>query len=140
MSNLLHAQRLQANLVLRACASAGVLFGLLSIAAAGAGLFGGAEHQARLGATVGFVLWFNFLAGFAYVAVALGLWWRRSWSIVWSWVIVDATALVFMLFAVHVLMGGAYEWRTVAAMSFRLLFWLLVAWLARHYRETFTMA
>ena len=44
-----------------------VIFGLLTIVSGGRALFGGAD----MGAVVPFVLWFNFLAGFAYVAAGL---------------------------------------------------------------------
>jgi hypothetical protein len=40
----------------------------------GRALFGGAD----MGAVVPFVLWFNFLAGFAYVAAGLGLWYPQA--------------------------------------------------------------
>ncbi len=45
-----------------------VIFGLLTIFSGGRALFGGAD----MGAVVPFVLWFNFLAGFAYVSRRLG--------------------------------------------------------------------
>ena len=37
------------------------------------------------------------------------------------------TALVFAAFGVHVLAGGAYELRTVVAMSLRTLVWTAIA-------------
>ena len=47
-----------------------IAFGLLTLVSGGRALFGGAD----MGAVVPFVLWFNFLAGFAYVAAGLGFW------------------------------------------------------------------
>ena len=40
-------------------------------------LFGGEGARRAAGAIVPFVLWFNFIGGFAYVACGLGLWGRR---------------------------------------------------------------
>lgn len=41
-----------------------------------------------------------------------------------------ATALVFAAFGAHILGGGAFEARTVAAMSLRTLVWVSIAALA----------
>ncbi|HCF2751418.1 TPA: hypothetical protein NIB35_006709, partial [Pseudomonas aeruginosa] len=51
-------------------------FGLLTLREGGAVLFvDGAARQAA-GHYVPFVLWFNFLAGFAYIVAGVGLWMR----------------------------------------------------------------
>lgn len=115
---------------LRGCAAVALVFGLLTIVSGARGLFGEPEQQAALGAYVSFVLWFNFLAGFAYVVAAAGLWRGDAWAARLSVSIAAATALVFAAFGVHALLGGAYELRTVAAMSLRLVVWLGVAWWA----------
>lgn len=113
---------------LRAVAVIAVLFGLLTVASGGRVLFGGDAVQQTAGATVGFVVWFNFLAGFAYVVAGLGLWLGRRWAVPWAALIALATAMVFAVFAVHVWNGGAYELRTAAAMSVRLAVWAGIAW------------
>ena len=82
------------------------------------------------GAYVPFVLWFNFAAGFAYVVAGIGLWLQRRWAVWLAAAIAAATLLVFAAFGVHVLSGGAYEMRTVAAMTLRSVVWLAIAWLA----------
>jgi len=51
--------------LLSVAAIAGALFGAVTVAAGGRVLFGGDAPRAAAGATVSFVLWFNFLAGFA---------------------------------------------------------------------------
>lgn len=51
---------------LDAAAATVLLFGLLMIRSGGGVQFGGEASDA--GAIVSFVVWFNFLAGFAYVA------------------------------------------------------------------------
>ena len=58
-------------------------FGLMTIWEGGAVLFvDGAARQAA-GHYVPFVLWFNFLAGFAYIVAGVGLWMRRRWPRGW---------------------------------------------------------
>ena len=112
---------------LRIAAAVAVVFGILTVVSGGRALFGGAD----MGAVVPFVLWFNFLAGFVYVIAGLGLWSGRPWARRLSLAILVATALVFVGFGVHVARGGAYEMRTVSAMSVRTAVWAAIAWLAR---------
>ncbi|MFX0541005.1 hypothetical protein ACEWPM_004635 [Roseovarius sp. S4756] len=100
-----------------------VFFGLLTVIAGGQALFGGAEARAAVGDAVPFVLWFNFVAGFAYVAAGIGLFLGRWWALQLSIAILAATILVMIAFGVHLLLGGAYEMRTVAAMSLRTVIW-----------------
>lgn len=112
----------------RLLAVVAVAFGVLTLKSGGAVLFIDGEARAAAGDYVGFVLWFNFLAGFAYIVAGLGLWFH------WlpcaprlAALIAAATLLVFAAFGVHVLAGGAYEIRTVVAMSIRSGFWLVAA-------------
>lgn len=106
-------------------------FGLLTLREGGAVLFiDGAARQAA-GHYVPFVLWFNFLAGFAYIVAGVGLWMHRRWTVWLAIAIAMTTALVFLAFGVHVVLGGAWERRTVAAMTLRTLVWAgmaAVAW------------
>lgn len=105
-------------------AAVAVVFGLLTIVSGGRALFGGAAAQAEVGNAVGFVLWFNFLAGFAYVVAGIGLYLRHRPAVWLSYAITVATALVFVAFGVFVLQGGAYEMRTLGAMILRLAVWV----------------
>jgi hypothetical protein len=104
-----------------------ILFGILTILSGGRVLFGDAAARSAAGAVVPFVLWFNFAAGFAYLVAGLGLMARRSWAVGLSIAIAAATVLVFAAFGVHVWSGGAYELRTVAAMSLRSIVWIGIA-------------
>ena len=104
-----------------------ISFGLLTIRAGGTVLFGSAAARSAAGHYVPFVLWFNFLAGFAYVIAGVGLWLERRWAAWLAVVVAAATALVFAAFGVHGLAGGAYELRTVVAMSLRTLVWTAIA-------------
>ena len=104
-----------------------ILFGALTVLSGWNVLFGSAESRTAAGDVVPFVLWFNFLAGFAYVGTGAGMVAGRSWSARASAWIAGTTILVFVLFGVHVLSGGAYEMRTVAALVLRVGLWLFIA-------------
>lgn len=104
-----------------------VAFGLLTIKEGGAILFGGEAARAVAGNYVPFVLWFNFLAGFAYVVAGIGLWLQQRWAARLAVAIAVVTAFIFAAFGVHVLSGGAFEPRTVVAMSLRTLVWTTIA-------------
>ncbi|MCA3449751.1 MAG: hypothetical protein INF92_05155 [Rhodobacter sp.] len=100
-----------------------IAFGLLTLVSGGRALFGGAD----MGAVVPFVLWFNFLAGFAYVAAGLGFWFRTDWATVLSIAIALATAVVFAAFLWNVSKGVAFEARTMGAMGLRLVVWVIIS-------------
>lgn len=102
-------------------------FGALTVASGARVLFGSEATRAAAGAYVPFVLWFNFVAGFAYIAAGAGLWLWRRWAARLAIGIAAATALVFAAFGVHIVMGGAFEPRTVAAMTLRTAFWIAIA-------------
>lgn len=102
-------------------------FGVATVISGGRILFGPEAVRAAAGRVVPFVLWFNFLAGFAYLAAAVGLWRGRRWAAPLSLAIAAATALVFLAFGIHVLRGGAFENRTVAAMTLRTATWAAIA-------------
>jgi hypothetical protein len=106
-----------------AAAIVAVIFGLLTIFSGGRALFGGAD----MGAVVPVVLWFNFLAGFAYVVAGLGLWYRTSWAASLSIFIALATAAVFATFLWKVWSGTPYEARTMGAMGLRLATWVAIS-------------
>jgi hypothetical protein len=105
-------------------------FGALTIASGGRVLFGPEAARAAAGHYVPFVLWFNFLAGVAYLAAGIGLWRRQHWAAWLALAIAAATALVFAAFGVHIAAGGAFEPRTVAAMTLRTALWVAIAALA----------
>jgi hypothetical protein len=112
---------------LKIAAGVAIIFGALTIFSGGRALFGGAEARAAVGNAVPFVLWFNFLAGFAYIAAGIGLAFSRRWALGLSFAIVVATVLVFTAFGVHVLGGGSYEMRTVGAMILRTAVWAAIS-------------
>lgn len=113
---------------MRAASIVALVFGAATIRAGGSVLFGDGAQAA--GNVIGFVLWFNFLAGFAYMAAGVGLWTRRRWSAQLALAIAAATVLVFGAFGIHVAAGGAFEARTAWAMTLRSAVWILIAVLA----------
>lgn len=115
---------------MRAASLVAVAFGLLTLKQGGTVLFGGPQARTAAGQVVPFVLWFNFAAGFAYVAAGGGLWMQRRWALWLAVAIAASTGLVFVAFGVHVLGGGAHETRTVVAMTLRTLVWAALAALA----------
>lgn len=112
----------------RATALVAIVFGIATVRAGGSVLFGDGARTA--GNVVGFVLWFNFIAGFAYVVAGVGLWLRRYWSPQLALAIAAGTVLVFCAFGIHAVAGGAFEARTAWAMTLRSVVWILIALLA----------
>ncbi|APO85638.1 MULTISPECIES: hypothetical protein [Paracoccaceae] len=124
------------NTSLMVAAIVALAFGALTVLSGGRALFGSAEAQAAVGNAVPFVLWFNFLAGFAYILAGIGLFLRHSPAVWISIGIFASTALVALAFAVHMMQGGAFEMRTVGAMILRTGVWAgisVIAW--RHIRQ-----
>lgn len=104
-----------------------VLFGGLTIFSGGRALFGDEIARAAVGNAVGFVLWFNFIAGFSYLIAGVGLYSWRRWAAPFSAFIAIATLLVFAAFGGHVVLGGAFEMRTVGALVLRSAVWIAIA-------------
>jgi hypothetical protein len=118
---------------LKAAAIVALVFGALTVFSGGRALFGGTEAQAAVGNAVGFVLWFNFLAGFAYMLAGVGLFLQHRPAVWISLGILASTALVGIAFGVHVLQGGTYEMRTVGAMILRTGVWAVISIIAMRY-------
>lgn len=105
-------------------APSAVVFGLITIGVGGRTLFGPPTDQAGI---VPFVLWFNFVAGFAYVAAGIGFFWPKRWAAPLAALIAAATVVVFAAFGVYVLAGGEFAGRTVGAMALRSTVWIAIA-------------
>lgn len=115
---------MNANRTVKWMAIAAIVFGALTVFTGGRALFGSMESRANFGKAVPFVLWFNFLAGFVYIAAGAGLLLRRREAVYTSLFIAVSTILVFVGFGVHVIGGGAFERRTIGALTIRSLFWI----------------
>ncbi len=112
-------------------AALATIFGVATLMSGGTALFGGAAGRAFAGEAVPFVLWFNFLAGFAYILAGVAIWRQSRLAFLFALAIAAATLLVFALFVVAVASGVAHEARTFGAMTLRSAFWLAVAWIVR---------
>ena len=112
-------------LALRVVALVAVLFGAATVWSGGNVLFGSGASAA--GNYVPFIVWFNFLAGFAYVAAGVGIWRGRAWATALAAALAILTALAVAAFGGYVAMGGAFEMRTVAAMTLRTVLWIAIA-------------
>ena len=121
------------NWPLRIAAGVAVVFGLLTIVSGGGALFGGPSAQAAVGDAVPFVLWFNFVSGFAYVFAGVGIAMERHWAAKLATGLAILIAVVFALFGLHIYWGGAFEMRTVGAKSIRLAIWAAIAAVVRRY-------
>jgi len=106
---------------------AAVVFGLLTVLSGGMALFGGRRGAEMAGNAVPFVLWFNFLAGFVYIAAGAAIWRRHRLARPLAIGIALATLLVFAAFWIAVALGVPYEVRTIGAMTLRSAFWVVVA-------------
>ena len=113
-------------------------FGVLTLKSGGAVLFFDDEARAAAGDYVPFVLWFNFVAGFAYILAGVGLIMRKHAAAKLAMVIAVATLAVFAAFGVYILSGGAFEMRTVVAMSIRSLVWVTIALFAWRWARSMT--
>lgn len=107
-----------------------IVFGLLTIKSGGLVLFVDGVDRENAGNYVPFVLWFNFLAGFVYLVVGIGLFLQKKWAAWGAVAIAVATVVIFSLFGLHILNEGLYENRTVAAMCIRTSVWVLIAMFA----------
>jgi len=116
--------------LLRVLGVVGILFGLMTLREGGAVLFVDGAAREAAGDYVPFVLWFNFLAGFVYIAAGLGLWLGQAWGTRVALGIAVATFLVFGALGVYIASGGAFETRTVVAMTLRSTIWLIISFVA----------
>ncbi len=108
-----------------------IAFGLATLRQGGLTIFGGPEAGGETGAIVPWVLWFNFLAGFFYVAAGAGFALRKPWSAILAMAIFTANLTILGALGVYIASGGAYEQHTLAAMTLRVLVWLALALSAR---------
>ncbi len=104
-----------------------ILFGAMTVKSGGAVIFFDGEARAAAGNYVDFVLWFNFIAGFFYIITGIGLWLRKRWALKLAVGLAIATLAIFAALGIHILNQGAYEMRTVIAMTVRSAVWVTIA-------------
>jgi len=113
-------------------AIAAIIFGAVRVLSGGRALLGSLETRAALGNVVPFVLWFNFLIGFVYILGGAGLLRCRRWAVYVSLFVTISTILLFAAFGLHVIDGGAFETRTIGALTLRAVFWIAVTIVSLH--------
>ena len=112
----------------RGLAIAALIFGIATVFKGGSVIFGPDSARESVGNYVPFVVWFNFLAGFAYLAGAFAIWTAQGWARPLALGIALATLVTGVAFAVHAMLGGAFSMQTVGALPLRLGFWAFVAY------------
>ncbi len=110
----------------RALGIIAALFGALTLFKGGSVIFGPDSARDAVGNFVPFVVWFNFLAGFAYLVGAYAIWSGQSWARPLAFAIALATLAVGAAFAIHAMAGGAFSMQTVGALPLRVGFWLFI--------------
>lgn len=108
-----------------------VLFGFLTLVEGGNVLFQDGPARAAAGNFVPLVLWVNFLSGFVYILAGVAIALSRQSGLILARALVIVLLLLFGYFIVHILLGGAWETRTLVAMTLRLGFWVVAALLVR---------
>ncbi len=103
------------------------VFGGLTLFSGGSVLFLDGQARADAGDYVPFILWFNFIAGFFYIAASMGIFTWKKWGVTLSWLIFITTIIAFIGLAGHIITGGNFEIRTVVAMVLRTSVWLVIA-------------
>ncbi len=117
------------NIVVKIAAVVAILFGIITVKAGGATLF---IEEVRLvaGDYVPFVLWSNFILGFAYIIAGVGLFLGKSWAKTLSLTIAGLTLATYAAFGIHIALGGLFKAKTVKVMIVRSLAWISIAFLA----------
>jgi len=117
--------------LLRVLAVIALIFGIASIFSGGQILFGADVARAVAGDYIPFVVWSNFIAGFAYIVAAIGLLRRSRWGAHLALAIAVATLIVFAALGIAIFSGEAFEIRTIGAMILRAGLWLALTGAAR---------
>jgi len=104
-----------------------IVFGLMTLRSGGSTLFLEETRQAA-GDIVLFVLWVNFILGFAYIVAGIGLFIGKPWAKNLAIGIAGITLLTYAAFGINIAMGGIYKIKTVKAMAVRSIVWIVIAY------------
>ncbi|MCK0150055.1 hypothetical protein MWU54_08490 [Marivita sp. S6314] len=113
---------------LKGLAVLAIVFGVATVISGGNVLFGPQVVQDMAGRFVPFVVWFNVVAGFFYIAAGLAILRGHRLALALSVTIAVATLLVAVGFGVWVIQGGDFEMRTVGALALRFAVWVAFSW------------
>ena len=103
-----------------------IIFGFMTLRSGASTLFI-EETRAAAGDVVMFVLWINFILGFAYIAAGTGIILGKSWAKNLSLTIAGITLITYAAFGINIALGGLYKIKTVKAMAVRSLIWVGIA-------------
>ncbi|MBT3915645.1 MAG: hypothetical protein HOF23_04680 [Rhodospirillaceae bacterium] len=117
--------------LLQVLAVIALIFGIASIFSGGQVLFGSDSARIAVGDYIPFVVWSNFIAGFAYIVAAFGLLRRTRWGAHLALAITIGTLIVFAALGIAIISGEAFEIRTIGAMILRAGLWLALTAAAR---------
>jgi|TARA_B100000315_G_scaffold258633_1_gene311486 hypothetical protein len=109
--------------LLQILAVVALVFGIASIFSGGQVLFGSSTARLAAGNYISFVVWSNFIGGFAYIVAAIGLLKRAQWGAHLALAITVATVIIFATLGVVIFTGEAFEIRTIGAMILRTGLW-----------------
>lgn len=104
-----------------------IIFGLITIKSGGTTLFV-EETRVAAGDVVLFVLWINFILGFAYIAAGIGLLMGKTWAKNLSLAIAGITLITYAAFGFSIALGSVYKIKTVKVMAVRSLIWVAIAY------------
>lgn len=107
-----------------------IVFGIMTLREGGSVLFFDGVARQEAGAFVPFVLWFNFLTGFALIAVGVAFLRNATWVFRVSASVLALSVLVLSAFLIFVVYGGRHEVRTLVAMPLRTVIWAGIAFWA----------
>ncbi|MCF7825615.1 MAG: hypothetical protein K9N29_03105 [Candidatus Marinimicrobia bacterium] len=102
-------------------------FGIMTVRAGFTNIFV-PETRAASGDIVMFVLWTNFILGFAYIVAGVGIFQENAWAKNLSLAIAGKTLLTYAAFGVNIALGGIWKIKTVKMMAVRSLVWVGIAY------------
>ncbi len=111
-------------------AGVAILFGLATLKSGGAVLFVDGPDRVAAGHYIPFIVWFNFLAGFAYIIAGIGLFMKKPWAAQLAILILLTTLVAYAVLGVLIIQGALFETRTVAAMTLRSAIWAAISFVA----------
>lgn len=109
---------------------AAALFGVITLFASSAVLFGYSNILEKEGNYPSFVLWGNLFSGLLYILAAIGFKYSKKWTMHLLLVILVILFVNLFIFIFFLINGENYETETLAALSFRIVFTSTLAFFA----------
>ena len=123
-NNAIHQKR---PLMITVAGIVALVFGAATLFSGGSVILVDGPARVAAGNYIPFVVWFNFLAGFFYIAAGIGLLLWKKWAVQLSTIIAMSTIVTFVILGIYIMQGNQYEMRTVAAMTLRSTIWSAIA-------------